>query len=76
VHIKCLDSSSSAAEVISKLALIPLMVGYSPRTWHSNGIDSMIPKKVTDLRPAKLQLILLMDARFNHNNKLIDKKMM
>jgi Reverse transcriptase (RNA-dependent DNA polymerase). len=36
----------------------------------------MIPKKTADLRPEKLRLILLMDARFNHNNKLIGKKMM
>jgi hypothetical protein len=74
-HIKSLDAESAAAEVISKLALIPLLVGYSPKTWQ-RGIDSMIPKKVADLRPAKLRLILLLDARFNHNNKLIGKKMM
>lgn len=66
-HIKCLDSESLAASVISKLALIPLIAGYSPITWRI-GIDSMIPKKIADLRPEKLRLILLMDARFNHNN--------
>ena len=74
-HIKCLEPHSMAADVMSKLALIPLMTGYSPVTWRQ-GIDSMIPKKTADLRPAKLRLILLMDARFNHNNKLIGKKMM
>jgi hypothetical protein len=74
-HLKCLDATSPTADIISKLALIPLMVGYSPKTWQW-GIDSMIPKKVADLRPEKLRLILLMDARFNHNNKLIGKKMM
>ena len=36
----------------------------------------MIPKKVHDLRPEELRLILLMDCRFNHNNKLVGKKMM
>jgi len=36
----------------------------------------MILKKLFDLRPEKLRLILLMDARFNHNNKLIGKMMM
>jgi hypothetical protein len=74
-HIKCLEHTSVAANIISKLALIPLLVGYSPSTWRC-GIDSMIPKKMVDLRPDKLRLILLMDARFNHNNKLIGKKMM
>jgi Reverse transcriptase (RNA-dependent DNA polymerase). len=74
-HIKCIDPGSKAAEVISLLALIPLIVGYSPKTWR-RGIDSMIPKKSADLRPEKLRLILLLDARFNHGNKLIGKKMM
>ena len=36
----------------------------------------MIPKKESEWRPGKLRLILLMDARFNHNNKLIGKKIM
>ena len=37
----------------------------------------MIPKKVEgECRPNKLRLILLFDARFNHNNKLIERKMM
>jgi hypothetical protein len=72
-HLKSIEPLSRSADVLSKLALIPLIVGYSPITWRT-GIDSMIPKKVADLRPEKLRLILLMDARFNHNNKLIGKK--
>lgn len=74
-HLKCLDPNTSSADIMSKLSLIPLLTGYSPSTWR-RGIDSMIPKKVADLRPEKLRLILLMDARFNHNNKLIGKNMM
>ena len=76
VHIKCIDPESKGAEVISKLALIPLLTGYTPKSW-KQGIDSMIPKKAEgEHRPEKLRLILLMCARFNHNNKLIGKKMM
>jgi hypothetical protein len=74
-HLKSLNPSTLSADVMSKLALIPLLTGYSPKTWRM-GIDSMIPKKVADLRPEKLRLILLLDARFNHNNKLIGKKLM
>jgi len=36
----------------------------------------MIPKKEGEWRPAKLRLILLLNARFNHNNKLIGKAIM
>ena len=74
-HIKSVDPLSKAADVISKMALIPLLTGYAPKNW-KRGIDSMIPKKKDEWRPSKLRLILLMDARFNHNNKLIGKKMM
>ena len=76
VHIKCMDHTTKGAEIMSKLALIPLLTGYAPRSW-KYGIDSMIPKKLLgEHRPEKLRLILLMDARFNHNNKLIGRKMM
>ena len=36
----------------------------------------MIPKKLHDLLPSKLRLILLMDCHFNHNNKYEGKKVM
>lgn len=75
-HIKSIGEKSKAAYVISQLALLPLQTGYAPLAWQK-GIDSMIPKKVEgECRPEKLRLILLFDARFNHNNKLIGKKMM
>jgi len=74
-HIKCIDPCSPAAYVVSTLALIPLQTGYAPAIWRI-GVDSMIPKKLSDMRPEKLRLILLMDARFNHNNKLIGKKIL
>jgi len=74
-HMKCLDSATAAAEVISHLALIPLLTGYAPKQWRK-GLDSMIPKKEGEWRPAKLRLILLLNDRFNHNNKLIGKAIM
>ena len=36
----------------------------------------MIPKKKYACRPENLHLLLLMEARFNQNNKLIGRKMM
>ena len=74
-HMKYLDSATKAAEVISRLALIPLLTGYAPKQW-KKGLDSMISKKEGERRPAKLRLILLLDAGFNHNNKLIGKAIM
>ena len=74
-HMKCVDKESNAAEIIFIMALLPLRTGYTPDQWRI-GINSMIPKKIFDLRPEKLRLILLMDARFNHNNKLVGRMMM
>ena len=74
-HLKSIDSSTQAAEIISWMALIPLLTGYAPRQW-KRGVDSMIPKKKNEWRPDKLRLILLMEARFNQNNKIIGRKMM
>ena len=74
-HLKSVDPKSEAADVIAWMALIPLITGYVPQHW-KRGVDSMIPKKKNEWRAGKLRLILLMEARFNQNNKLIGKKMM
>ena len=74
-HMKSIKADSQAGEIISLLSLLPLQIGYVPEEWKS-GIDSMIPKKMHDLLPSKLRLILLLDCRFNHNNKYIGKKLM
>jgi hypothetical protein len=69
-HLKSVDPSSKAADAISWMALIPLITGYVPINW-KRGVDSMIPKKKNEWIAGKLRLILLMEARFNQNNKLI-----
>ena len=43
-HLKSIDPSTEAADVISWMALIPLLTGYAPLQW-KKGVDSMIPKK-------------------------------
>ena len=74
-HMKSIAHDSLTGEVISLLSLIPLQIGYAPEEWKT-GLNSMIPKKLHELLPSKLRLILLMDCRFNHNNKYIGKKVM
>lgn len=43
-HLKCLDHTSHVADLISQLAMIPLLTGYSPQTLQT-GINSMIPRR-------------------------------
>lgn len=72
-HIKCLEPLTKAADIVPKLALLPLISVYDPQHWRIS-IDSMIPKKTVDIWMQKLWLILLMDAWSNHDSKLISKK--
>ena len=74
-HMKSIKADSQAGATVSLLSLLPLQIGYIPEEWRS-GIYSMIPKKMHDLLSSKLWLILLLDCRFNHNNKSIGKKLM
>ena len=72
-HFKVLQKESITAEVHLLLALIPMVTGFAPTGW-CKSVASMILKKQQDLCPAKLRLITLLHALFNHNNKWVGKK--
>ena len=75
-HFKAMDKESCIAnKVHAILADVPMQTGYSPEQWQKC-TNAMLKKKANDMRPGKLRLITLMDAVFNHNNKLIGKQMM
>ena len=74
-HYKATDKDSIAAAVHASLAIAPLLLGFAPSAW-CKAVAAMIPKKQEDLRPAKLRLITLMHALFNHNNKWVGREMM
>ena len=74
-HYKAVQPSSHAAVIHSLLALAPLLLSFAPTAW-CKAVAAMIPKKKEDLRPAKLRLITLMNALFNHNNKWVGREMM
>ena len=75
-HMKAMDKNSPlAAKVHAILADIPIQTGYSPQAWQ-RCTNTMLKKKSHDIRPSKLRLVTLMDAVFNHNNKVIGKQIM
>ena len=74
-HFKALQKGSIASEVHSLLALIPMVTGFAIKGW-CKSVALMITKKQHDLRLAKLRLITLLHALFNHNNKWAGKKLM
>ena len=74
-HYKAVLTGSTAATVHSTLGIAPLLLSFAPSAW-CKAVAAMIPKKKEDLRPAKLRLITLMHALFNHNNKWVGREMM
>ena len=74
-HLKAIEKGSTAAIVFSIMAVLPLLVRFAPVAWCTL-VASMISKKKEDLRPEKLQLITLLHALFNHNNKWAGKEIM
>ena len=75
-HFKSMQEESPLANQIhTALANVPLIIGYSPKSWRVC-TNAMLRKKSNDARPEKLRLITLMDAQFNHNNKHLGRTMM
>ena len=55
-HVKCLHSSTISAEIISSMALIPLISGHVPKQWKLV-VDIMLLKKPNEYRPEKMKTI-------------------
>lgn len=57
------------------MAVLPFKYGFSPDRW-KQGIDVMLEKKKGVRQVNKLRAILLYEADFNQNNKLLGKLML
>ena len=69
----CLDPE--LASVDAAMAHIPAMSGYVPSRW-TKGLNVMLEKTPGVCKVTKLRTILLYEADFNHNNKLMGRSMM
>lgn len=72
-HLKTCTYSSFLSEFESSIAHIPFITGYSPHDWQT-GINVMIQKKAMVDLVHKLRTIVLTEADFNFNNKLLGKR--
>ena len=59
----------------TELANIPYTSGYAPLRWRV-GTNSIIPKELGNYNIKRLRTILLYEADFNFNNKILAKRMM
>ena len=74
-HYKARCADVQLAAIDAAMARIPFVTSYSPTRWQE-GLNVMIEKKAGNYRVDKLRTILLYEADFNQNNKLMAKTMM
>ena len=74
-HFKASLTCDYIADFEAAMTNIPYATGLAPTRWKS-GINVMIEKKKGDFRVNKLRTILLFEADFNQNNKLLGRDMM
>ena len=74
-HWKAGHLDDTIADIHTSLANIPYLTGYSPTRWQ-NGVNTLIPKEAGNFRVGRLRTILLYEADFNFNNKILGMRMM
>ena len=74
-HFMANSLSPSLGSVDAALGRIPSISGYLPVRWQQ-GLNVMLEKKPGVVKVSKLRTILLYEADFNHNNKLMGRSMM
>ena len=74
-HWKVGHTDDEIAGIHTGFANIPFLTGYSPKRWQF-GINSLLTKEHGNFRIDRLRTILLYEADYNFNNKILGKRMM
>lgn len=74
-HLKACSKSDFLSQVESAISHIPYSTGYSPPRWQY-ALDVMLRKKSLSELIEKLRTIVLCEADFNFNNKVLGKTTM
>ena len=74
-HWKAGHLDDEIAKVHTALANVSYLSGYSPKRWQ-RGVNTLIPKEAGNFRVEGLRTILLYEADFNFNNKILGLRMM
>ena len=74
-HWKVGYMDDEIADVHVGFANVPFLSGYTPNRW-KYGINSIIPKEHGNYRINRLRTILLYEADYNYNNKVLGRRMM
>jgi hypothetical protein len=74
-HFKAGTRNTLISSFEATMANVPFATGYSPERWR-HGTDVELLKKPGNFRVDSLRTILLYEADFNQNNKLLGRRMM
>ena len=74
-HWKAGYLDNDIAKAHTALANVAFLSGYSPQRWKF-GVNSLIPKEAGNYNIKRLRTILLYEADFNFNNKVLGRRMM
>ena len=74
-HWKAGYCDDEIAAVHTGLANIPFTTGYSPKRWQF-GVNSLLTKEPGNYNINRLRTILLYEADYNFNNKILGRRMM
>ena len=74
-HWKAGYMDDDIAAIHTGFANVAYLSGYSPNRWQY-GVNSLIPKEEGNYNIKRLRTILLYEADFNFNNKLLGRRMM
>ena len=72
-HMKTCAKNRFLTNVESAISNVPFSSGYSPRAWRK-GINVMIHKKANSDLVTNLRTIVLTEADFNYNNKVLGRE--
>ena len=72
-HMKTCAKDLFIVQVESAISHIPFHTGYTPRAWRK-GVNVMIHKKNKSDKVTDLRTIVLTEADFNFNNKILGKR--
>ncbi len=74
-HFRAPAVGSTVSKIHTITSNLPMIAGFVPDLW-KECVNTMLVKKINDMRPEKLRLVTLLEPQYLQNTKLVNKSMM